>query len=206
LYAKKREVLLLVKKTVSKQIGRTIKELWKRNIRNDYMTHHLLKEDTLKNSFYFHLRRKLGTSFLEENAIRIYTEFNDSELKGTGFRADIVIAELGKDYDGYLGSNIKSIIAIVEFKYGGMYTPDSIFYDDINKVKNYIRECKIDCLYYLGFIIEKEYPSPHWLDGRQTSNWANKKVAVLSANKEINGNGTMQFFIQSCNGMNVDLD
>ena len=104
-----------------------------------------------------------------------------------------------------MGDNIKSIIAIIEFKYGGAYTPDSNFYDDISKVKNYIKNCKIDCLYYLSFIIEKEYPYPNWLDGRQANNWANKRVTVLSANKDI-GAYDLNFYIQSCNELNKDLN
>ena len=195
----------MIKKANIKRIDRIIKEIWMKNIRKDYDNLHLLKEDTLKNSFYYHLRRKLGTKFLDDNSIRIFTEFNNGKLKGTGFRADVVIVELGKDTSGYLGDNIESIVAIIEFKYGDAYTPDSNFYDDINKVKNYITNYKLDCLYYLGFIIEKEYPYPNWLDSRQTNNWANKKVTVLSANREI-GSYDMKFYIQSCNGLNKDLD
>ena len=186
---------IMITKTALRKIDRSIKEVWIKNISKDYTNLHLLKEDTLKNSFYFHLRRKLGTIFLEENAIRIYTEFNDGDLKGVGFRADIAIVEIGDNVDGYLGDNIKSIIAIIEFKYGGAYMPDSNFYDDISKVKNYIKNCKINCLYYLSFIIEKEYPYPNWLDGRQSNNWANKRVTVSNF-AEANKASENQYFLR----------
>lgn len=196
----------MICKTAIVKIDRAIKEIWRNNISKDYWNDHLLKEDTLKNSFYYHLRRKLGTQFLEENNIRIYTEFCDGDLKETGFRADIAIVELSKDPNGYLGDNIESSIAIIELKFGGTYKADCNYYDDINKIRGYIRDCRIDCLYYLGFIAEKEYENPYWLDGRQTNNWADKRVTVLSANLDVNGDGIMHFYIQSCNGLNKDLD
>ena len=195
----------MAKRVVIKKIDRAIKEAWTNNINNDYRGCHLLKEDTLKSSLYYHLRRKLGTRFLEDNAIRIFTEFTDGGIKDMGFRADIAVVELGKEGRSYLGDNIKSIIAIIELKYGCMYTSDSYFYDDINKVKSYIQYLNWDCLYYLGFIIEKEYCHPYWLDRRQTNNWANKKLAVLSASKT-EGSDNLNFYVQSCNGLNKDLD
>jgi len=194
-----------MKKEILSKIDRAIKEVWLKCIKRDYKNNYLLKEDTLKNSFYFHLRKNLGTRFFKENAIRIYTEFTDGDLKSTGYRADIAIVELSKDISDYLGDNIKSIIAIIEFKYGCVYTSDNNFYKDIYKVKSYIKNHKVDCLYYLGFIAEKEYSYPNWLDGRQTNNWASKKVTVLSANKNI-GSDNMNFYVQSCNELNKDID
>ena len=164
----------------------------------------LLMEDTLKCSFYFHLRKKLGAQFFKDNNIRMFSELTRGDLTGTGYKADIAIVELKKTFDEYhLGDNIKSTIAIIELKYDHN---DIAFLDDIRKIKSYITDLKIGCLYYLGFIAEKEYEVPNWLDGRQINNWANKKVAVLSANREVDGDGTLRFFIQSCNGLNKDLD
>ena len=202
---KRVEDLIMIKKSVKEKIDRTIKEVWLKNISNDYFNYHILKEDTLKNSFYYHIRRKLGTKFLEENNIRIFTEFNDSELK-KGRKADIAIVEIGSDTSGYIGNNIKSIIAIIELKLGGYYHPDEVFYDDINKVKEYINYWKIDCLFYLGFIAEKEYDCPKWLNKNATNNWADKKVTVLSANYDSNNdNIPFTFYVQSCNQYNKDL-
>ena len=197
----------MVKKVLREEIDRAIKEVWKKNIRNDYKNSHLFNEDTLKNSFYFHLRRKLGTKFLEENNIRIFTEFY---VKDMSLFADMAIFELGNKFDGYISDNIKSYIAIIEFKWGGIYTQDSYFNIDIEKVKGYIQKRNIDkCLYYLGFINEKERSdSLYWLDGRRTGvgKWTDKKVTVLSASFEIEGNDELCFYIQSCNGLNKDMD
>ena len=195
----------MVKKAELNEIDRVIKQIWKNNIRKDYRSDYLLKEDTLKNSFYYHLRRKLGIRFLESNDIRIFTEFSDGELKGTGSRADIAVVKMSKTRkEYYLGDNVEAIIAIIELKFSR--GSDGVFYADIGKIRDYIRVQNINCLYYLGFIAEKVYDNPNWLDGRQTRNWADKKVAVLSANYESNGDGRMVFHIQSCNGLNKDMD
>jgi hypothetical protein len=87
----------MITKAMKKKIDGAIKAVWKNNIKHDYKKDHLLKEDTLKNSFYFHLRKKLGNRYLEDNNIRIYTEFNEHDLKKTKLRADIVIVEIEKD-------------------------------------------------------------------------------------------------------------
>ena len=194
----------MASKAVVKEIDRAIKEVWKKSISRDYRMNYLLMEDTLKCSFYYHLRKKLGAQFFKDKNIRMFTELTRGDLAGTGYKADIAIVELKKTFDEYhLGDNIKSTIAIIELKYDHN---DIAFLDDIRKIKSYITDLKIDCLYYLGFIAEKEYEAPNWLDGRQTNNWADKKVAVLSANREIDGDGSLRFFIQSCNGLNKDLD
>lgn len=193
----------MITKTTKEKIDSVIKEIWEANISQDYKNSHLLKEDTLKNSFYYHLRRKLGTKFLEDNCIRIFTEFNDADLKGSGFRADIAIVEMGEDINPYLGDDVKSIIAIIELKFKNKYTSYDVFYKDIEKTKIYIKDLNVNCLYYLGFIHEKEHEKDTiYLDGRQTSNWANKKVAILSANREIDGDGNLVFSVESYNGLN----
>ncbi|MCL1829188.1 MAG: hypothetical protein FWG32_06800, partial [Oscillospiraceae bacterium] len=181
----------MASKSVIKVIDRAIKEVWKKSISRDYRTFSLLMEDTLKCSLYYHLRKKLGERFLSDNNIRIFSEFTRGDLTGTGCKADIAIVELKKSFsEQHLGANIKSTIAIIELKYDHN---DNAFVKDIRKIKSYITDLKVDCLYYLGFIAEKEYEIPNWLDGRQTNNWANKKVVVLSANREVDGDGTLRF-------------
>lgn len=193
----------MANKSIIKQIDRAIKEVWLSNLKKDYNGCHLLKEDTLKSSMYFHIRRKLGTKFLEENNLRIFTEFSDGGIGDLRYRADIAIVEIGSDTQVYIGYNIRSIISIIELKYGGSDTSDGYFYEDITKIKSYIQNLKWDCQFYLGFISEKEYCHPFWLDGRQTNNWANGRLTVLSAS--LSGNN-MKFFMQSCNALNKDLD
>jgi hypothetical protein len=51
------------------EINNIIKSIWVNDIKLDYDNGHLLKEDTLKNSLYFHLRTKLS-NILEENDLR----------------------------------------------------------------------------------------------------------------------------------------
>ncbi len=197
----------MVTKAIKKKIDGAIKDVWKNNIKHDYKKDHLLKEDTLKNSFYCHLRKKLGNKYLEDNNIRIYTEFNEHDLKKTKLRADIVIVEIKKDYDGYLGDAVKSIIAIIELKYQPHYASYNVFYKDVEKTKNYIRTFKIESLFYLGFIHEKKHVrNTEWLDGRQTANWANEKVTILSAN-EWDGDDDaeiLDFQVKSYNGLNPE--
>jgi len=192
----------MVKKSVLKEIDRVIKESWLKNIKSDYHNNHILKEDSLKNCLYHHIRRKLGTRFLEEHNLRIYSEFNEADMKGIGRKADIAIVEIGDDYKSHLSDNIRYIHFIIELKYG---SSDKDFFTDINKVKEYINYWQIDCLFYLGFIAEKPYDCPKWLDKRATNNWADKKVTVLSANSDFD-NDTIQFYVQSCNQYNKDLN
>lgn len=67
---------------IIKIIDETIKAIWKNEIAEDYKKHWLLKEDTLKNAFYFHLRNQLD-ELLCNNDIRIFTEFTDDKFWGT---------------------------------------------------------------------------------------------------------------------------
>ena len=96
-------------------IDKVIKELWISDIAADYEAHRLLKEDCLKNCFYYHLRRRLGDDFLEANNLQIFTEFNDGPLHSTGKRADIteLIASYNEDHE-------------IEF--------DVVSYNDLNQV------------------------------------------------------------------------
>ena len=52
-------------------IDKEIKLLWKEDVSADYDACRLLKEDCLKNCFYYHLRRRLGDEFLDENNLEV---------------------------------------------------------------------------------------------------------------------------------------
>lgn len=162
-----------------KTIDNAIKEIWCNNIKSDYENFSLLKEDTLKNSFYFHLRNKLTDRFLEENRLKIYTEYYHD-----GLRADLVIAKLCEEpgFNGHLRNDVKDILAVVEMKYKYDANVDP-FKKDIVKVKNYIKNLDYkNCLYYLAFIHEVENPSKEysWVSKRDLK-WANSKVTELNA-------------------------
>ncbi|WP_270578858.1 hypothetical protein [Caldibacillus thermoamylovorans] len=49
------------------KIDSVIKKLWLEDLVIDYAKNFLLKEDSLKNAFYYHLRTRLGRDFLIEN-------------------------------------------------------------------------------------------------------------------------------------------
>ena len=53
-------------------IDREIKQLWKTDIEQDYANCMLLKEDSLKNAFYHHLRTRLTDDFLIKNQIVLF--------------------------------------------------------------------------------------------------------------------------------------
>lgn len=171
--------------SVESIIDREIKALWKEDIAADYDTYRLLKEDCLKNCFYYHLRRRLGDDFLEENRLQIFTEFNDGPLRGTGKRADIAIVKLmpeGEDgYPGHLRNYIEDIITIIELKYKNGQSATEEIYKDFQKIKNYIQQDNIDCQFYEGVIHEYQWERKSWLDKRSTNNWARGKVTELVA-------------------------
>lgn len=164
----------------------------------DYDNYFLLKEDSLKCSFYYHLRNKLGDEFLQQNNLRIFSEFNDSKLKGQKVRADIAIVIFNpnkKDY--YFGNRVTDIVAIIELKFKGKNVSAEHFLDDIVKTKKYIKDLDIkNCHYYLGFIHENEYEEgTQWIYKNRDLKWANKKVTELFANKIKDGNGNLEFGI-----------
>lgn len=100
--------------SIVRLIDKTIKEIWVNEIKKDYDEDYLLKEDSLKNSLYFHIRSKLG-NVLRDNNLRIYPEFYFPELK---YRADLAIVQMDTESENYyLKDRIKEVVAIFELKY-----------------------------------------------------------------------------------------
>ncbi|WP_129727900.1 hypothetical protein [Ectobacillus funiculus] len=186
-------------------IDRAIKEIWLYNIKQDYKTCHLLKEDTLKNSIYYHLRTKLSAAFLEANRIRIFTEYHYC-----GFRADLAIVRLRQDYEEtscYLGDNVEQVLAIIEVKYKG-HSGTEPFEQDITKVKTYIDSVNDEHFtqYYLAFIHEYEYYHDvvaSWMTDDQKK-WARGNVTELCAYYR-EGQEEMQWDIVAHNHLNAEL-
>ena len=189
-------------------IDKAIKELWIEDIAADYDAHRLLKEDCLKNSFYYHLRRRLGDDFLEENHLQIFTEFNDGPLHGTGKRADIAIVKLmpeGEDgYPGHLRNYIEDVVAIIELKHKNGQSATEEIYKDFQKLKDYIQKDKIECQYYEGVIHEVQWEEKAWLDKRSTNNWAKGKVTELVAS--CNEDYEIEFDVFSYNELNPEMN
>jgi hypothetical protein len=189
-------------------IDKSIKEIWTNEICEDYTSHSILKEDSLKNALYHHLRARLD-GYKKDN-IRIFTEFSDNLLKGTGVRADVAIVKLKDKLEmPYLGDDIEEIISLIELKFNGDRCQPYQVMSDIDKAKKYIKELKMDnCQFYLGFLHECSYPIKEikWLDKRASSTWAKGRVTELTACRFDEIGDEMQFVVQSYNDLNPDLD
>ncbi|WP_373181282.1 hypothetical protein [Clostridium butyricum] len=191
---------------IMKQIDCAIKMAWYNDISSDYSNGHLLKEDSLKNALYFHIRKRLDNLFQMLN-IRMYTEYNEGYLKVNKMRADIAIVEIDKNSDKYyLGHRIENVLAIIELKY---HASPEYMYTDVEKIKKYkeIKELE-NCQYYLGFLNENVYTQrQYWLDKRQTNNWARDCVTELDACRYDNyREGEIAFSIYSYNSYNLNLN
>lgn len=198
-------------KEVYEKIDYQIKRSWMTNVANDYRDDYILKEDSLKNAFYHHLRCSLDPLF-KENNLRIFTEFNESGLKAKGYRADIAIVELGSENaTNYLGNDVKNVVAIIELKFLGIGSNGTdLILQDVEKTKNYIKSFSFtNCQYYLGMIHEHKYPISelHWLSNRQSNTWAKGKVTELNACYFIEHEGEeIGFSVSSYNGFNMELN
>lgn len=174
------------------EIDATIRYVWKNKIKDDYNNGWLLKEDTLKNSFYFHLRSKLGDLF-DKHDIRIFTEFTDEKFKGTGYRPDMVIATVNFDSDdSYYGNSITNCLAVIEFKYKQGFNSSTDIYEDYKKLRKYASNLKINCKLYMATIWEYEDDETCWES--ENSRWATGKLTELNASYKRNSN-EMNFYI-----------
>lgn len=180
-------------------IDKIIKDIWLNGIAKDYAEHHLLKEDCLKNSFYYHLRTRLADVMNEHN-IRIFTEYYLPEL---GYRADIAIVIIDPEIeDEHLQDMVTDVLAIIELKYKSGYSKgiEQEIKNDVWKIQDYIKIGRMDCQFYLAVIYETECWAFNWLDKRQTNNWAANRVTELDAGFI---DGKMKFEVNSYNGLNA---
>lgn len=192
------KVLVLVDESIIRLIDKTIKEIWVNEIKKDYDEDYLLKEDSLKNSLYFHIRSKLE-DVLSNNNLRIYPEFLFTELK---YRADLVIVQMNTESEKYyLKDRVSEVVAVFELKYVNASNNDKAteqwIMDDIKKFKRYIQEGQLNAQFYLAVIYENERKRMNWIDQRSSKHWANGKVTELDA--AIAGE-EMWFVVNSYNG------
>lgn len=178
---------------VLKRIDKTIKYIWEHKIPKDYDNGWLLKEDTLKNSIYYYLRKRLG-KFFDKNSIRIFTEFTDAEFKHSKKRPDIVIANV--DFadggeSGYYGDDIKECLAIIEIKFKNENAADTI-YADYDKLKAYIDNLDVKAKLYMATIWESEDNPTTWI--RKNAAWAKNRLTELNASYKP-GTQDMRFYI-----------
>ena len=178
-------------------IDKTIKEIWVNEIKKDYDEDYLLKEDSLKNSLYFHIRSKLEDVLIDNN-LRIYPEFYFPELK---YRADLVIVQMDTESENYyLRDRVKEVVAIFELKYVNASNNDEAteqwVMEDIKKFKRYIQEGQLNAQFYFAVIYENERKRMNWMDQRSSKYWAKGRVTELDA--AIVGE-KMQFEVHSYN-------
>ena len=177
---------------IIKIIDDAIKYIWENDIKADYNFGWLLKEDTLKNSFYFYLRSKLENLFCE-NDIRIFTEFTDEKFKSRGYRPDIVIAKVNFDGDSkYYGNDVSECIAVIELKYKKGFNASNDIYEDYEKLKTYVNDLHVDCKLYMATIWESEDKETSW--ERKNAAWAKDRLTELNASYEP-GTQNMRFYI-----------
>jgi len=181
-------------KEILETIHRRIKYIWEEKIKEDYTDGWLLKEDTLKNALYHHLRNELSTVFAENN-IRVFTEFTDGEFKGTKKRPDMVIATVDFDKDehnGYYGDDIEECIAVIEIKFKNANSADTI-YADYDKLKEYIDVFGVKSHLYMATIWECEDNPTTWV--RKNAAWAKGNVTELNASYIKDTNCEPQFYV-----------
>lgn len=158
-------------KEIEKIIDDTIKSIWMKDIKADYDGGWLLREDTLKNAFYHHLRTKLGQIF-ELKGIRVYSEYTGEVFAGSGFRPDIVIAEIKSNGE-------KNLICVIEIKYKNGFYPHKDILKDYEKLKYYVEEMGVSCKLYMATIWEYEDDQTSW--ERKNAYWANGQLTELNA-------------------------
>ena len=196
---------------IHEKIDCALKNVWKNKIVADYNNDFLLKEDTLKNSLYYHLRNYLGDGYLNRHRLRIYTEYELGKNKnGMRQRGDIVIVRLRPKIeveDGYcLADRVEEIVSIIELKF--KIDGEDIVKQDVFKMRDYIKSGKFEnSQFYLGIIFEREYCKDigSWLNKNQSKNWANGRLTELTAHyDELDGEFVSN--IISHTNMNVCLN
>lgn len=189
------------------KIDSVIKKIWNDNILKDYNDDFLLKEDTLKNSFYFHLRNELGDGFFKYHRLRIFTEYELGENKaGKRQRGDVVIVRLKPlceiDDFYYLGNRVEDVITIIELKY--KVNAEKEIKKDVFKIRDYIHSKKYpNCQFYLGILFEQSYSLERgsWLKKNQKENWAFGKLTELTGHYDENGNTFISDIISHNNNL-----
>ena len=177
---------------VIQAIDEAIISIWKHEIKADYEAGWLLKEDTLKNTLYFHLRNRLGKLF-DENDIRIFTEFTDCEFKQSGYRPDMVIAKVNTDSDtNYWGDAVTKCLAVIEMKYKTGFTASEEIYADFDKLRYYVETLGIDSKLYMATIWEYEDDETAWA---KDADWLKGRVTELNASYKRGAENEPQFYV-----------
>lgn len=184
-----------MEKSVLDTINKRIKYIWEEKIKEDYINGWLLREDTLKNALYYHIRMELSSLF-EEHDIRIFTEFTDAEFKGRKCRPDMVIATVDLDNEGdkeFYCDMIKESLVVIEIKYKSDFNSYKNIIADYDKLQYYAEKLKIKGKMYMATIWECEDESTTWI--RKNAAWAKDKVVELNASYVRNSDYEPQFYV-----------
>lgn len=173
-------------------IDEAVVSIWEHEIKADYENGWLLKEDTLKNALYFHLRSKLDKLFYE-NDIRIFTEFTDWAFQHSGYRPDMVIARVNPDSNAnYWGNAVTKCLAVIELKYKTGFTASEKIYADYDKLRYYVETLGIDSKLYMATIWEYEDDQTAWAED---ADWLKDRVIELNASYKRDFANEPQFYI-----------
>ena len=173
-------------------IDEAIQSIWENEIRNDYENRRLLKEDTLKNALYYHLRNRIGW-LCDECDLRIFTEFTDDKFRGTGRIPDMVIARMDMKKDvRYWGDAVTECLAVIEIKYKANAGASRDVFADYDKLRYYVEKLNVESKLYMATIWECEDDPTTW--ERKNAAWAKGKVTELNASFK-RGTWDMQFYV-----------
>ncbi len=170
-------------------IHQTLISVWQTKIKEDYENGWLLREDTLKNALYFHLRKELEELLIENN-LRIFTEYAGKEFQHSGFRPDMVIAKVASQQFGY--EAVEECLAIIEIKFKNRFYPSNDIYADYKKLESYITDLNLTGHLYMATIWEYEDDKTAWLE--DNPEWARGKVTELNASYVRGSDRKMQFY------------
>lgn len=166
------------------EIQKNVKEIWMHDIRDDYLNGRLLKEDTLKNSFYFHLRNRLDPLFKQANVV-VFTEFRLKELNQI---ADIAIVQIEPwtplKAERNLEDSVINILALFELKYKSYSKQiEKAIYKDKDKIRQYIeiyKDIYPACRYYYTVLYEELVDPFFWME-KEDAKWAGGYVTELAS-------------------------
>ncbi|MEK1828968.1 hypothetical protein AAAC51_07415 [Priestia megaterium] len=161
---------MLVTAPVSQFVHSVIQKVWLEDIKQDFDEKRLLRERSLQCSFYYHLRRRLGEDFIEENNIQLYPEFPIGNEK-----ADLAVVVVDPNSTAInLEDRVTEVLSIIEMKHKNAKARERCFDEDIDKIMSYIKYIQSDAMYYIAFIREK------YFDPNEVINWITNEQALES--------------------------
>lgn len=140
-------------------LDRIIRDIWCNKIKSDYDNDLLLLEDTLKCTFYYHLRNVLVQNQTGSQRLIVCAEFKP--WKGEREAIDLAVVRLPdkKDKNTPLREQIQEVLALIELKYKcKSVSPNSLKKEckkDRQKLLKYARNHQ-NCLLYEGVIYERD--------------------------------------------------